>query len=98
MGEKLLGKNQLDPYVNEALGSHYNHLNQKEKALTYYKSIAEADNFRPFWYTIISLDFLGEYYTSQNPELAKRYFQRIVDIGWNIARLVDKAKRELKEL
>ncbi len=98
LGEKLLEKNPLDPYVNESLGRHYSHLNQEEEALEYYERIAEADNFYPFWYTIRALDFLGEYYKRRNPELAKHYFQRVVEIDWNIGGLLDKAKMELEEL
>ena len=47
---------------------------------------------------IEALDFLGDYYKQQNPELAKEYFQRVVDIGWNMGGLLDKAKQALEEL
>ena len=98
LGEALLEKHQFDPYVNVSLGDYYGHRNEKEKALEHYERITEAENFEPNWYTIEALDFLGEYYKQQNPELAKRHFQKIVDIGWNMGGLLDKAKKELKEL
>ena len=98
LGEALLEKHQFDPYINVSLGEYYSHRNEKEKALEHYERITEAENFEPNWYTIEALDFLGEYYKQQNPELAKRHFQKIVDIGWNMGGLLDKAKKELKEL
>ena len=95
LGETLLEGNPVDLYVNQALGQHYNQVKDKEKALEHYQRITEADNVRPNWYTIEGLDFLGDYYKEQNPELARVYFQRIVDIGWNMGGLLDKAKKEL---
>ncbi len=96
VGATLLGANPLDPYVNESLGDHYKHLGETEKAFEYFETIAESDNFNPNWYTIEALDFLGDYYKQENPELAKDYFQRVVDIGWNMGGLLDKAKQELE--
>jgi len=95
LGESLLEGNPVDLYVNQTLGQHYNQVNEKGKALEHYQRITEADNVQPNWYTIEGLDFLGDYYKQQNPELAKVYFQRIVDIGWNMGGLLDKAKKEL---
>ena len=95
LGESLLEGNPVDLYVNQTLGQHYNQVKDKEKALEHYQRITEADNVQPNWYTIEGLDFLGDYYKQQNPELAKVYFQRIVDIGWNMGGLLDKAKKEL---
>ena len=64
-----------------------------------YKRIADVDNYNPrAWFWVEALDFVGEYYKQQNPEPAKPYFQKIVDIGWNLSGLQDKAKKELKEL
>jgi len=99
LGERLLEENPLDPYTNLYLGNYYNHKNKKAQALEYYKRIADVDNYNPrAWFWVVALDLVGEYYKQENPELAKRYFQKIVDIGWNLRGLLDKAKNELKDL
>ena len=98
IGEELLSKNRHDPYTNVYLGYHYMKLNNQEKAFEYFKNIAEAQNLQPFWYSIEAYDFLGDFYKQNNPELAKSYFQKIVDIGWNIGGKLDKAKIELQNL
>ncbi len=98
VGDQLLQKNPMDPYANIFLGFHYQHINNKQKALEHFSNIAEAQGFQPFWYTIMAYDFLGDYYKSRDHEMARTYFQNIVDIGWNIAGKLDKAKSELEKL
>jgi len=72
---------------------------KKAQAVEYYKRIADVNNYNSrAWFWVEALDLTAEYYKQENPELAKRYFQKIVDIGWNLAGLLDKAKKELKEL
>ena len=98
IGDTLLSKNKYDPYANVYLGYHYQNLDNQEKAYQYFNNIAEAPNLQPFWYTIEAYDFLGDYYKSSNPELAKKYYQKIIDIGWNMGGKLNKAKAELINL
>lgn len=98
LGTTLLEVCPYDPYANVSLGYHYANLNQEETAARHFRAIAEAENFRPFWYTIEALDFLGDYYKKNDPEQAKAYFQKIIDIGWNIDGKLDKAKAEMEQL
>ncbi|MEM8895972.1 MAG: hypothetical protein AAGC88_15425, partial [Bacteroidota bacterium] len=96
LGMKLLNDYEDDPYTNVYLAFYFSSKNDNEKAYVHFKRLADAENFRPFWYTIEALDFLGDYHKSDNPELSKKYFQRIIDIGWNMGGKLDKAKSELK--
>lgn len=99
LAEKLLEENRLDPYTNLYLGNYYNHKNKKAQAVEYYQRIADVDNYNSrAWFWVEALALTAEYYKQENPELAKHYFQKIVDIGWNLSGLLDKAKKELKEL
>ncbi len=98
LGKRSLEVYKFDPYINVYLGFHYNNLQEKEKALIYFKNVVDANNFQPFWYTIEALDFLGDYYKQKDPRLARSYFQRVVDIGWNMSGKLDKANRELDKL
>ncbi len=98
LGDELLLKNKYDPYTNMYLGYHYNQLEEAEKANEHFKNIVEAPNLQPFWYTIEACDFLGDFYKESKPEIAKKYFQKIVDIGWNMGGKLDKAKSELDNL
>ncbi|NAS14084.1 serine hydrolase [Poritiphilus flavus] len=98
LGNLLLEKNQFDPYTNVYLGYYYQNRNQAEKAFQYFNTIAETPNLQPFWYSIEAFDFLGDYYKNDNPELARTYYQKIVDIGWNMGGKLDKAKTELERL
>jgi len=99
VGEVLLAKNPLDPYVNISLGSYYNKRNKPEKAIVYYRRIADVDNYNSrAWFWVFSLYYAGEYYRDRDPKLARQYFQKIVDINWNLSGLLDKAKEELKHL
>ncbi len=98
LGTRLLEVYPYDPYANVSLGYHYANLGREEDAARYFKAIAEAENFRPFWYTIEALDFLGDHYKKNNPEQARGYFQKIIDIGWNIDGKLDKAKLEMEQL
>lgn len=98
LGIKLLQEYEYDPYVNVYLASYYQQKGNKEQALDYYQKIVEPQNFGDFWYTVEALGFLGDYYKSENPALAKEYYQRIVDIGWNISGNLSKAREELQKL
>ncbi|MEL7003753.1 MAG: hypothetical protein AAFN93_13605, partial [Bacteroidota bacterium] len=98
LGLSLLKQYEYNPYANIYLAYYYESIESEEKALEHYTKIAEAPNFRPFWYTLEALFFLGQHYKSDNPELAKNYFNRIVDIGWNMGGVVEKAKAELESL
>jgi len=98
LGTNLLEKYEYNPYANIYMAYYYQSQGLGDKALSYYQKIAEAPNFRPFWYTLEALNFLGLYYKENNPELAKANFQKIVDIGWNMGGVVDRAKTELEKL
>ena len=98
IGEALLAENPQDPYTNVYLAYHYQKIEDQQKALHHFKSIAEATKLRPFWYSIEAYDYLGDHYKESDPELAKQYFQKIIDIGWNMGGKLDKAKNQLKEL
>lgn len=100
LGHHLLEQFPHDPYTNVYLGFQYAHLHQPEKAKRYFEQIINTPNASPFWYTIEAYDYLADYYKSAKPDLAlaKKYYQKIVDIGWNINGKLDKAKRELKGL
>lgn len=98
IGNALLAKNKYDPYTNVYLGYHYAHVNESDKAYQHFKTIAETPNLQPFWYSLEAYDFLGDYYKKENPDLAMEYFQKIVDIGWNMGGKLDKAKTELEQL
>jgi len=99
MGAELLEINPMDPHINIYLGDYYNHKNKKEQAFEYYKRIADVDNYsQRGWYWVEALGYVAEYYKQRDTELAKHYYQKIVDIGWNLSGLVDKAETELKEL
>ena len=65
------------------------------KAIPYFQAIAEAENYRPFWYTIEAWYELGMYYQDTQPELAKDYLQKVVDLGWNIGNKVELAREAL---
>ena len=98
IGKALLSTHKHDPYTNVYLAYHYQNLGQEEQAHEYFKNIVEAPNLQPFWYTIEACDFLGDYYKESHPGLAKQYFQKIVDIGWNMGGRLDNAKRALNDL
>ncbi len=98
LGNKLLEKHKFDPYTNVYLGYYYQSKNDAEKAFQYYNNIAAAPNLQPFWYSLEAFDFLGDYYKTKDPDRAKTYYQKIVDIGWNMDGKLDKAKAELQNL
>jgi len=98
LGQTLLDQYPYNPYANIYLAYYQQALNQPDQAMPYFSAIAEAPNFRPFWYTLEALFFLGQYHKEKAPELAVAYFQRIVEIGWNMGGVVDKAQRELDAL
>lgn len=98
IGDALLVKNKYDPYTNVYLGYHYAHVNEPDKAYQHFMTIAETPNLQPFWYSLEAYDFLGDYHKEKNPDLAREYFQKIVDIGWNMGGKLDKAKAELEHL
>ena len=98
LGSSLLEEYEYNPYANIYLAEYYRSTEQYDKAFNHFQKIAEAPNYRPFWYTIEALDFLGEHYKEEDPELAKTYFQKIIDIGWNMGGKLDKAKEEIKNL
>ncbi|HAA10778.1 MAG TPA: hypothetical protein DCE41_03395 [Cytophagales bacterium] len=98
LGASLLQENPQNPYANIYLAFYYQSQNQPDKAHDYFLTVAEATNFHPFWYTIQSLDFLGQYYQEQDPAQAQIYYQRVVDIGFNMGGAVDRATDALEEM
>jgi len=98
MGTSLLEINPMDPYTNICLGDYYKYKNKEAQAMVHYKRIADVDNYSPrAWFWVEALGHLGEYYEKEDPDLAKQYYQKIVDIGWNLGGLLDKAKEKLAE-
>ncbi|WP_394748090.1 serine hydrolase domain-containing protein [Spongiimicrobium salis] len=51
VGEKLLKEGKNNPYANYYMANYYDLKNEKDKAAFFYRSILEAENFSPWWYT-----------------------------------------------
>lgn len=98
LGKTLLDEYEHNPYANVYMAYYYQSRAMEDSALYHFKKIVDAPKFRPFWYTLEALHFLGQHYKKEDPELAREYFGRIVDIGWNMGGVLDKAKAELERL
>ena len=44
----------FDPYYNIWMAGYYQSIGENEKMILHSEAIAEAENFSPFWYTVIS--------------------------------------------
>ena len=95
LGNHLLNEQPQNPYVNIYMAFFYQGQGKVAEAIPYFQTIAEAENYRPFWYTIEAWYELGMYYQSDQPEVAKAYLQKVVDLGWNIGNKVELAQKAL---
>jgi len=60
IGGRLLSRHPEDPFVNLLLGSYYAHIGSSRKAADHYRTIVNARNYEPGWYTEIAADFLSQ--------------------------------------
>ena len=95
LGNHLLNEQPQNPYVNIYMAFFYQGQGKVAEAIPYFQTVAEAENYRPFWYTIEAWYELGMYYQSDQPEVAKAYLQKVVDLGWNIGNKVELAQKAL---
>ncbi|MEM7514639.1 MAG: serine hydrolase domain-containing protein, partial [Bacteroidota bacterium] len=95
LGNHLLQEQPENPYINIYMAFFYQGQGKAAKAISYFQTIADAENYRPFWYTIEAWYELGIYYQDTQPEIAKAYLQKVVDLGWNIGNKVELAKEAL---
>ena len=98
LGERLLVEWEYDPYVNIYLGMHYSATGTESDALPYFHSVADAKGFSPFWYTVEAWNYPATYYRDKEPSIAKAYYQRIIDNGWNYAGYLENAKEEISAI
>lgn len=97
LGKYLIDKQADNPYSNIYMAFFYKGQNNPEKALPYFQAIVDAENYRPFWYTIEAWYELGMYYRVSQPGKARTYMQNIIDLGWNIGSKLVLAKQALKD-
>lgn len=98
IANELNDKYPENPYPKVYLGFFYVKSQQNDVAATTFEALINIPNTSPNWYTLEALDYLGNYYEEKAPFQARIYYQKIVDIGWNYAGKVDKAKKKLKAL
>jgi len=96
--KQLKQENPENPYPGVYLGFYYVETGQEALAASVFDELINIPQTNPNWYTLEALDFLASYYKENQPEKAKAYYQRIVDIGWNYAGMVTKAKKALGEM
>ena len=97
LGNQLLDVYPYDPYSNVYMGLFYQQRQEPERALKYFQALDQALDFAPFWYTLEAWEFLGEYYEPEDPERARGYYQKIIDLGWNMGGVVDRARVKLRD-
>ncbi|MEM8896639.1 MAG: serine hydrolase domain-containing protein [Bacteroidota bacterium] len=97
LGNHLLQEQPKNPYINIYMAFFYQGQGKTSDAIPYFQTIADAENYRPFWYTLEAWYELGMYYQDSKPELAKAYLQKVVDLGWNIGNKVVMAKEALTD-
>ncbi|MEM6726495.1 MAG: hypothetical protein AAF598_20825 [Bacteroidota bacterium] len=94
----MLEQNEWDPYANIYMAYGKQSGGARNQALPYYQKIVDAPNARSFWYILKALDFLGQHDLESDLARAKAYYQQIIDIGWNMNGLVNKAQSILEKL
>lgn len=60
LGQKLLKLDEANPYANYYLANYFQIKQQRDSSLFYYRKIAEAKNFSPWWYTMEAQRWLEE--------------------------------------
>ena len=98
LGQELLEDWEQDPYVNTYLGMYYSKLGAVSDALPHFHTVADSDGFSPFWYTLEAWNYLATYYKDEKPSVAKAYYQRIIDTGWNYAGYLENARATISTM
>ncbi|WP_422859123.1 serine hydrolase [Flagellimonas sp. S174] len=60
IGARLLKNDPKNPYANVYMGDFYDGKGEIEKARIHFQTIADAENYSPFWYTSVAKEWLEE--------------------------------------
>lgn len=84
------------PYIQYLVGKFYYLLHEENRALPYFKAVADMPNFRFRWYQPLATYYTGEILDNQHSPKAAIYLRRVINWGWNEDDVVVKARQRLK--
>jgi len=77
-------------------GTFYEQTDRPEKAMPLFQRIADIQPPLRHWTAALALLELGKWYSGRNPDQARKYLRRVIEMNLNVEGAVDRAQQALK--